>query len=109
MGRSRGGLGTKACAICDAQGRALAFALLPGQGRELKAAPALLIQARSLGPIERVFCDRLYSDRPWRRHIQEAGAEPVGPANPTHPPVTYDRAAYARRHKVENLWARLKK
>lgn len=30
------------------------------------------------------------------------------PANPTHPPVPYDRPAYTRRHRVENLWARLK-
>ena len=30
------------------------------------------------------------------------------PANRTHPPVPYDRAAYKRRHRIENLWARLK-
>ena len=30
LGRSRGGLGTKVCAACDAAGRPLAFALLPG-------------------------------------------------------------------------------
>ncbi len=24
------------------------------------------------------------------------------------PPVPYDRAAYARRHRVENFWARMK-
>jgi Putative transposase of IS4/5 family (DUF4096) len=30
LGRSRGGFGTEACAACDAAGRPLAFALLPG-------------------------------------------------------------------------------
>lgn len=40
--------------------------------------------------------------------IEEAGAEPCVPANRTHPPASYDRATYRRRHKVENLWARLK-
>lgn len=55
-----------------------------------------------------MVCDRLYSDRPWRERIRALGAEPVVPANPTHPPVPYDRAAYARRHRIENLWARLK-
>ena len=40
--------------------------------------------------------------------IEQAGAEPCVPANRTHPTVAYDRAAYRRRHRVENLWARLK-
>jgi transposase len=53
-------------------------------------------------------CDRGYSSEPWRKRIRAAGAEPVAPHQPTHPPVPYSRAAYARRHRVENLWARLK-
>ena len=36
------------------------------------------------------------------------GAEPVVPANPTHPEVAYDRVAYRRRHHVEQAWGRLK-
>ena len=74
----------------------------------MRAAPALLAAAAALGPIGRAVCDRGYSSRDWRARIRAAGAEPVVPANPTHPPVTYDRSAYARRHRVENLWARLK-
>jgi len=93
---------------CDRHGRALSFALLCGQTSELKAAPALLEQITALGRIGRIVCDRAYSSRPWRRMIEEAGAEPCVPANRTHPPAPYDRAAYARRHRVENLWARLK-
>ena len=39
----------------------------------------------------------------------EAGALPVVRSNPTHPKQKhFDRAAYRRRHKVENLWSRLK-
>ena len=30
------------------------------------------------------------------------------PANRTHPAVGYDRAAYRERHRVEQLWGRLK-
>lgn len=109
LGRSRGGYGTKACAACDARGRPLAFALLAGQASELTAAPLLLAAVAALGQILRVVCDRGYSAMPWRRLIRDSGAEPVVPAQPTHksaPP--YDRAAYRRRHRVENLWARLK-
>jgi transposase len=82
--------------------------LLPGQGHELTVAPVLLNVACALGVVHRVVCDRGYSSAPWRAHIRAGGAEPVVPGNPTHPPVTHDRAAYRRRHRVENLWARLK-
>ena len=109
LGRSRGGFSTKACAACDAAGRPLAFALLPGQAAELRAAPALLAVAATLGTILRVVCDQAYSSAAWRALIAALGAEPVVPAHPRHksaPP--HDRVAYRRRHKVENLWGRLK-
>ena len=93
---------------CDAAGRALAFRLLPGHRSELKAADALLIAVRALGPVERVICDRAYSSASWRAGIRLVGAEPVVPANRTHPAVAYDRAAYRRRSRVEQLWGRLK-
>ena len=39
----------------------------------------------------------------------EAGALPVVCSNPTHKRQEhFDRAAYRRRHKVENMWAKLK-
>ncbi len=94
--------------MCDRFGRALGFRLLQGQRSELKAAEALLAVAVSLGTVVRVICDRAYSSKPWRDAITAAGAEPVVPANPTHPDVPYDREAYRRRHHVEQAWGRLK-
>jgi hypothetical protein len=41
-GRSRGGFGTEACVVADGRGRAVAFALAPGQARELPLAHGLL-------------------------------------------------------------------
>ena len=109
LGRSRGGWGTKACTVCDGRGRALGFALIPGQAPELRAAPALLLTAALLGHIRRVVCDGAYASRPWLALVEEAGAKPVVRSNPTHRPREgFDRAAYRRRHRVENLWARLK-
>jgi len=109
LGRSRGGYGTKACCAADARGRALAFALIPGQAPELAAAPALLGAAAALGAVGRVVCDRGYSSERWRDAIRAAGAEPVVPAHPTHRNApAHDRAAYRLRHRVENLWARLR-
>jgi len=98
----------EACAIRDALGRALAFALLPGQGHEFAFAPDLLAKARRPGPIGRLVRDRGTSSQPWRQRIQAAGAEPEVPARPTHPAVAHDRAACRGRHRVENLRAGLK-
>jgi transposase len=94
--------------VCDATGRALAFRLLPGQRSELRASDALLVAVVRLGRVGRVVCDRGYSSASWRAGIRLVGAEPVVPANRTHPTVPYDRAAYRRRHRVEQLWGRLK-
>ena len=94
--------------MCDAAGRALAFRLLPGHRSELRASDALLIAAVGLGPVGRVVCDRGYSSASWRAGIRLVGAEPVVPANRTHPAVPYDRAAYRRRNQVERAWGRLK-
>lgn len=75
----------------------------------MKAAPALLDRLRALAAVGRVVCDKGYSSGPWRAIIQAAGAEPCVPGQPTHPRAPpHDRSAYARRHRIENLWARLK-
>jgi transposase len=109
LGRSCGGYGTKACAVCDARGRPLGFALIPGQASELRVAPDLLLLAALLGTIRRVICDAAYSSVAWFALVMEAGALPVVRANPTHKRQDhFDRAAYRRRHKVENMWAKLK-
>ena len=94
--------------MCDRFGRALGFRLLPGQAHELRAAEALLAVAVSLGAVVRVVCDRAYSSASWREAIAAVGAEPVVPSQPTHPTVVHDRAAYRRRHHVEQAWGRLK-
>ena len=104
---SRGGLTTKAVVAADSQGRALAFALLPGQTAELRTAPILLERVRALGRLGRVVCDRAYSSKGWHDLIAAKGSDEVVPANRTHPQVAYSRPAYRRRHRVENLWARL--
>jgi hypothetical protein len=42
VGRSRSGFGTKACVTANASGRAIGFALTPGQAHELPLVPLLL-------------------------------------------------------------------
>lgn len=76
----------------------------------MRAAPALLLIAALLGHIRRVVCDGAYASAAWLSLVLEAGAKPVVRSNPTHRQREphFDRAAYRRRHRVENLWARLK-
>lgn len=68
-----------------------------------------MVNAALLGRIGRVICDGAYSSAAWFALVKEAGGQPVVRQNPTHPRHQhFNQAAYRRRHRVENLWARLK-
>ena len=71
LGRSRGGFGTKACVIADGRGRAVAFALAPGQAHELPLAPGLLDRLPRV-PLW-VVGDRGYSSDAFRELIRSSG------------------------------------
>ena len=90
----------------DAGGRLLAVVVLPGQRHDLDAARALL--SALPGTPGRVVGDRGFSAAWLRAAVAALGAEPCIPAHPTHPAAPFDRAAYARRNRVERLWARMK-
>jgi transposase len=106
LGRSRGGYGTKARVIADGSGRAVAFALAPGQAHELPLAPALL------GRLPRVplwvVGDRGYSSGGFRDLIWDSGARPAIPTRCNEAPVACPAWIYNNRTFVERLWARLK-
>lgn len=72
LGRSRGGYGTKAHALADARGRAIAFALTPGQAAELPQAEGLL--AVLPGTPLWAVADRGYSSHALREAIRDLGA-----------------------------------
>ncbi len=75
LGRSRGGYGTKACVIADGHGRAIAFALAPGQAHELPLAPGLL------GCLPEVpgwiVGDKGFASDAFRARIWDMGKRPV--------------------------------
>jgi transposase len=81
--------------------------VLPGQRPDLDAAPELL-DALPRGRVHRVVGDCGLSAMWLRRVVEARGAEPHIPANPRHPQAPCDPAAYCRRHRVENFWARVK-
>src|SRR3954469_24991569 len=106
LGRSRGGSGTKACVIADGRGRAVAFALAPGQAHELPLAPGLL------GRLPRVplwvVGDRGYSADAFRELIWSSGARPAIPTRSNEAAVACPDFIYNNRNLVERLWGRLK-
>ena len=106
LGRSRGGYGTKACVIADGRGRAVAFALAPGQAHELPLAPGLLDCLPDVPGW--VVGDRGLASDTFRDRIWDLGARPAIPPKHTDTPVACPPWIYANRHLVENLWARLK-
>ncbi len=106
LGRSRGGFGTKACVVADGQGRAVAFALAPGQAHELPLAPGLLDRLPRV-PLW-VVGDRGYSADAFRELIWSSGARPAIPTRSNEAAVACPDYIYNNRNLVERLWGRLK-
>jgi transposase len=106
LGRSRGGFGTEASVVADGRGRAIAFALGPGQAHELPMAPGLLDRLPWV-PLW-VVDDRGYGSHAFREHIWASGARPAIPTRSNEAAVVCPDYVYNNRNLVERLWARLK-
>lgn len=92
--------------IADASGRAIGFALAPGQAHELPLAP-LLLAVLSLIPAW-IVGDRGYASHAFRDLIWHLGARPAIPAKRSEAAVACPPWIYRNRNRVERLWARLK-
>lgn len=92
--------------IADGSGRAVAFALAPGQAHELPLAPDLLDRLPRV-PLW-VVGDRGYSSGAFRELIWSRGARPAIPTRRNEAAVACPDYVYHNRNLVERLWARLK-
>ena len=92
--------------IADGGGRAIAFALAPGQAHELPLAPALpaRLPRRPLW----VVADRGYASHAFRERVWGLGARPAVPPKRGEAPVACPAWVYTNRSRVERLWGRLK-
>jgi transposase len=106
LGRSRGGYGTKGHVLADAHGRAIAFALTPGQAAELPQAEGLLSFLPGT-PLWTV-ADRGYSSHALREAIRDLGSTPAIPTRSNEAPVICREWIYSNRERVERRWSRLK-
>ncbi len=92
--------------IADAAGRAVAFALAPGQAHELPLAPDLLACLPDTPGW--IVGDRGYASHAFRDLIWSSGARPAIPPKRNEEPVACPSWIYHNRNRVERLWARLK-
>lgn len=106
IGRTKGGLNSKLHAVCDERGRPIAMALTEGQASDYKGA-ALLLPV--LPKAKTILADRGYDADWFRAALMEKGITPcIPPRKNRKTPITYDKELYKQRHKVENMFGRLK-
>lgn len=80
--------------------------LTEGQRGDHKGAVDLI---EALPPAKTMLADRAYSSAWFRQALLDRGIEPCIPPNRTHKiQSSYDRTLYRQRHRIENLFARLK-
>lgn len=92
--------------IADGSGRAVAFALAPGQAHELPLAPELL---ECLPDVPGwVVGDKGYGSHEFRERIWDSGARPAIPSKRHEEQLACPAWIYHNRNLVERLWARLK-
>ncbi len=106
IGRSRGGLTTKLQVVCDGKGRPLLLHLSEGQANDHKTAAEVI---GDLPAANSLLADRAYSSAAFRQALVERGITPCIPPHASHRVQhSYDPVLYRQRHRIENLFARLK-
>ena len=107
MGRSKASLSTKIHLACDALGYPLGFLLTGANVSDFDQAKPLL--RSHLRPGAHVIMDKGYDSDAIRAYVNQLGGVAVIALHPRRtilPP--FDQHLYRERHRIENLFARLK-
>ena len=92
--------------MCDADGKPVVLLLSEGQMSDYKGAALLL---PSLPKAKELLADRGYDADWFRKALIEKGITPcIPPKKNRKVQIDYDREIYKQRHKVENMFGRLK-
>lgn len=106
IGRTKGGLNSKLHTVCDGDGRPIILLLSQGQMSDHKGARLML---DALPPAEHLIADRGFDSAWFRQELEARGIEPCIPSSRSRKvPFAYNKTLYRQRHKVENLFAKLK-
>lgn len=105
LGRTKGGLNTKIHATVDSNRTPEKLYLSPGNDADVMHAETVLEGCSG----SRVVADKGYDSDALREDLYEKGIEPCIPARSNRlDPLPYSKAAYRKRHKVENYFERIK-
>jgi transposase len=106
IGRTKGGLNSKLHAVCDGRGRPLIMLLSEGQMSDYKGA-ALMIDAF---PKAKTMLGDKGHDADWfRQALSKRGIAPCIPSKANRKiQIEYDKTLYRQRHRIENVFGRLK-
>ena len=99
-------MNSKLHAVCDGLGRPLIMLLSEGQMSDYKGA-ALMIDA--FPKAKALLGDKGYDADWFRQALTERGITPCIPSKANRKiQIKYDKALYRQRHKIENMFGRLK-
>ena len=105
IGRTKGGLNTKLCALVEGRGRLMAAALAPGQTYEVEAAAPLLYTLKNV----LLVGDRGFDADDLRQQLLAQGClASIPPRSGRRSPAWYHQGFYRQRHKIENFFQRIK-
>ena len=99
-------MNSKLHAVCDGYGRPLVMLLSEGQMSDFKGA-ALMVEALPKARV--MLADRGYDADWFRAALLKRGITPCIPSKTNRKvQIPHDRALYRQRHKIENMFGKLK-
>src|ERR1700733_3113577 len=106
IGRTKGGLNSKLHVVCDGQGRPLVMLLSEGQMSDFKGA-ALMLPA--MPKARELLADKGYDADWFRQALAKRKIAACIPSKSNRKVVIpHDAVLYRQRHKIENMFGRLK-
>jgi transposase len=105
IGRTKGGLNTKLCAVVEGRGRLMAAVLAPGQMYEVEAAAPLLDTLKNVMLVGDKGFD---ADALRHKLLTQHCLASIPPRSGRCSPSWYHRGFYRQRHKIENFFQRIK-
>lgn len=99
-------MNSKLHAVCNGEGKPILLLLSAGQMSDYKGAAQLL---DFLPKAKDLLADRGYDAGWFRNALLEKGITPCIPSRKTRKiPAQYDKNLYKQRHKIENMFGRIK-
>ena len=105
IGRSHGGLTTKIHLLCNEYGLPIDFLITGGEVHDVKPAPELIKRNKMIG----LIADKAYGSSRLRKILAILRRKVCIPAKSNAKnKIPHDQIIYKKRHRIENMFARIK-